>query len=61
MALKSWKKVSGEIFHTNPFWTYKIDKYALPDGKEANYYYCFTYGSVFIVPVTAEGKIIMLN
>jgi len=61
MALKTWKKLTGEIFHTNPFWIYKIDKYALPDGKEANYYYCYTYGSVFIVPVTTEGRIIMLN
>ena len=61
MALKSWKKVSSEVFHTNPFWTYKIDKYSLHDGKEASYYYCFTYGSVFIVPVTDIGKIIMVK
>jgi ADP-ribose pyrophosphatase len=61
MALEKWKKISTEVVHTNPWWTYKIDDYIYPDGSGGKYYYAFTYGSVFIVPVTETGKILMVK
>jgi len=61
MALGKWNKISTEVVHTNPWWTYKIDDYLFSDGKEGKYYYAFTFGSVFIVPVTESGKILMVK
>jgi ADP-ribose pyrophosphatase len=61
MALKRWKKLSTETKYSNNWWSYKVDKYLFPNGKEGEYHYAFTQGSVFIVPVTDEGKIIMVS
>jgi ADP-ribose pyrophosphatase len=61
MALGKWKKISTEVIHSNPWWTYKIDDYLFPGGKEGKYYYAFTFGSVFIVPLTESGKILMVK
>lgn len=61
MGLARWKKISTETKFTNNWWSYKVDKYFFPNGKEGEYHYAFTYGSVFIVPVTNEGKIILVK
>lgn len=61
MSLQRWKKISSETKFTNSWWSYKVDKYCFPNGKEGEYHYCFTYGSVFIIPVTDEGKIILVK
>lgn len=61
MSLQPWKKLTSVVKFTNNWWSYKIDTYLFPNGKQGEYHYCFTHGSVFIVPVTAEGKIIMVK
>jgi ADP-ribose pyrophosphatase len=61
MALEKWKKLDTVTKFTNKWWSYKVDKYLFPNGKEGEYHYAFTYGSVFIVPVTDEGRIIMVR
>jgi ADP-ribose pyrophosphatase len=61
MKLGRWKKLSTETKSTNNWWSYKVDKYLFPDGKEGNYHYAFTFGSVFIIPVDETGKILMVR
>lgn len=61
MALERWKKLSTETIFTNKWWSYKVDKYLFPNGTQGEYHYCFTHGSAFIVPVTKEGKIILVK
>ncbi len=61
MELKRWKKLLTEIKFSNYWWSYRVDKYLLPDGKEGEYHYAFTYGSAFIVPVDQDGKILMVK
>jgi ADP-ribose pyrophosphatase len=61
MALKRWIKQASETKFTNKWWSYKVDKYLFPNGRQGEYHYAFTWGSVFIVPVTDEGKILMVN
>ena len=61
MSLQPWKKLTSVVKFTNNWWSYKIDTYLFPNGKQGEYHYCFTHGSVFIVPVTPEGKIIMVK
>lgn len=61
MALGRWKKLSTETKSVNKWWSYKVDKYLFPNGSEGEYHYAYTYGSVFIVPVTPERKILMVK
>ena len=61
MELERWKKLSTQVIFTNNWWSYKVDKYLLPSGKEGEYHYCFTHGSAFVVPVHSSGKILMVK
>ncbi len=38
-----------------------MDKYILPNGKEAEYHFVHTPGSVFIIPICDDGKIMMIK
>ena len=57
--LKKWKKLSSEVVHKNPWWEYRLDKFKLPNGKQGEYHYMSTPGSVFIVPVAKQGTILL--
>jgi len=59
--IKKGKKISEEIKFKNPWWSYKVDKYFFPNGKEGEYHYCYTDGSAFIIPVLPNGKILLVN
>lgn len=61
MDLKPWKKLSSEIKFENPWWTYIVDKYVLPSGKEGVYHFVHTGGSVFIIPILNDGKLLMIE
>lgn len=45
----------------NPFWEYKVQKYRTPKGHEGEYFLVHTKGSAFIVPITDEGKLVMVR
>ncbi len=59
--LRRWKTVSSKIVHNNPWWTYKVDAYKIPDGIGGEYHYVHTEGSSMIVPVLDDGKLILVN
>jgi ADP-ribose pyrophosphatase len=61
MKLQKWKKLSTITKFVNSWWSYKVDKYLLPNGVEGEYHYAFTHGSAFIVPVNDDGKIILVR
>ncbi len=61
MELKPWKKLSSEVKFKNPWWTYVMDKYLLPSGKEGEYHFVHTGGSVFIIPVFDDGNLLMIR
>jgi len=61
MALKAWKKLSESILFRNPWWTYKKDAFVLPSGKKGEYHYVYTNGSSMVVPVSGDGKVILVN
>jgi len=61
MELERWKKLSTAVKFVNNWWSYKVDNYSLPNGVKGEYHYVFTHGSAFIVPVTSEGKIILVK
>ena len=59
--LKVLRQIGTELLAKNPWWEYRKDKYEHPDGSEGEYYYVHTPGSVMIIPVTDEGKIILVR
>ena len=61
MTIRPLKKISGIVKFTNKWWDYVVDKYLLPSGKESEYHYVHTPGSVFIIPICDDGRIMMIN
>ncbi len=59
--LKQWKKISSSVVFKNPWWTYKQDSFKIPDGIEGEYHYVHTNGASMIVPVSGDGKILLVN
>ncbi|MBI5731781.1 MAG: NUDIX hydrolase [Candidatus Magasanikbacteria bacterium] len=58
----SWKKIKTEVIHKNPFWTYKKDTFEVPGlTKPAEYYYVETRGSVVIVPILSDGRVLFIK
>lgn len=53
------KKISEEVLHENPWWMYKHDRYELPNGQEGDYFYGETKGIAIIVPILADGRIVL--
>lgn len=43
----------------NPYWQYLHDRYVMPNGTESSYYYVQTRGSVFIIPITDTGTLVL--
>ncbi len=59
--LKKWEKISGKLISKNKYWSYILEKFQI-DGKDCGeYHYIHTGGSTLVIPVTHEGKIILVN
>lgn len=56
---KHLKKINEETLFENPWWTYKHDKYKLPNDTIGDYYYAETNGSVMVIPVLEDGRIVL--
>lgn len=61
MSLKPWKKISEETLMKNPWWQYILEHYELPDGKKAEYHRVHKEDAVVIVPITEQGKIVLVR
>lgn len=59
--LKRWKKLTTKDLFKNPWWTYKLDTFQIPDGVSGEYHYVYTNGSSMVVPVTPRGRILLVN
>lgn len=59
--LKRWKQLTTSVLFKNPWWTYKKDEFQIPEGIKGEYHYVHTNGASMIVPVTDDGKIILVN
>ena len=61
MPLSKWKKLSSSDVLENAWWTYKRDQYQLPSGKSGEYHYVHTNGASLVVPVSSDGKMVLVN
>jgi ADP-ribose pyrophosphatase len=59
--LKHWKRLTSKVLIENPWWMYKLDQFQIPDGIIGEYNYVHTNGSSMVIPVTDDGKIILVN
>jgi 8-oxo-dGTP pyrophosphatase MutT (NUDIX family) len=59
--LKRWKSLSSKVVQKNPWWTYKLDAYQIPEGVAGEYLYVHTEGSSMVVPIRQDGKLILVN
>ncbi|OGH71625.1 MAG: hypothetical protein A2921_01935 [Candidatus Magasanikbacteria bacterium RIFCSPLOWO2_01_FULL_43_20b] len=58
---KRWKKLSEETIHQNPWWRYKHDQFEKPKVGVKDCYYGETGGSVLVIPVLADGRLILVS
>ncbi|MFH0990540.1 MAG: NUDIX hydrolase [bacterium] len=61
MPLSKWKKLNEQELYRNPWWAYRKDEFEMPNGHRSHYHYVHTNGSSMILPVTGEGKILMVR
>lgn len=61
MALKRWKTIAKHVVSQNPWWRYRRDEFLLPSGKLGEYHYVQTNGSAMVVPVNADGAVLLVN
>ena len=59
--LTQLEQKSSEVILENPYWQYRKDTYSLPNGKKGDYHYVHTPGSVFVIPETPDGKLVLLK
>ena len=59
--LKRLRQLRSQIVTENPWWQYRRDAYVRPDGNEGEFHYVHTQGSVFVIPITGDAKIVMLR
>ncbi|MDO8509749.1 MAG: NUDIX hydrolase [bacterium] len=58
---KHFKKMSEEIIHQNPWWEYKHDVFEYPDGEQSDYYYGQNHGSVMVIPMLDDGRLVLVS
>lgn len=61
MAKNHWKTHSSKYVHENHWYKVRQDEVTMPSGKSGVYNVIETLGSVYILPVTDDGKILLVN
>ena len=59
--LKKWHQLTSKELFKNPWWTYKLDTFQIPEGASEEYHYVYTRGSSMVVPVTSDGQVVLVN
>jgi ADP-ribose pyrophosphatase len=57
----SWKTIIHEEVFETPWMSLYHDQFEMPNGKKGNYFYMHTRGSALTIPVTDEGKILLVK
>lgn len=55
------KRRKTKIIHRNPWWDYKVDLTPISSGKETGYFYGDSHGNSMIIPITKNGKFILIK
>ncbi len=57
--LPSWQTLKKEIVFETPWLKLQHNEFVLPTGKKGQYHFVTTNGSVFVVPILDNGRIIL--
>ncbi len=58
---KAWDQLKSRVLFENPWWTYKLDRFQIPGGVSGDYHYVHTEGSSMVIPLTPEGRILLVR
>jgi ADP-ribose pyrophosphatase len=50
-----------DIIHSNPYWDVRQEPYTATNGVHSTYYWVHTPGSVMVVPMQDDGRIVMVR
>ncbi|MCX6137045.1 MAG: NUDIX hydrolase [Ignavibacteriales bacterium] len=59
--LSRWTTLSSRILHSNPWWKYFLDSFQTGNGHVGEYHYVHTEGASMVIPITADGRIVLVN
>jgi ADP-ribose pyrophosphatase len=59
--MNPYKTLEKKVISENPWWRYCRHQTEFPSGKEGPYHFVETNGSAMIVPVTDEGKFLLVR
>lgn len=59
--MKKWQTLSRETVFTNPWYSFRHDRYVLPNGTPGDYHYIHTDGAVMVVPVHEDGSLALVK
>lgn len=51
-----FETISSQIIKVNPYWSYQMDTYIMPNGQPGDYHFVKSHGSVFIIPIADNGS-----
>ncbi len=57
----AWKTLSSEYVHVNKWWKVRQDAIVRPNGQEGQYNVIETGDSVYLLPVTPDKKVLMIQ
>lgn len=61
MTLRHWKTLSSKTVRENPWWSYRLDRFLIPGLREGDYHYVHTGGSVMVIPLPGDGRVLMVR
>jgi 8-oxo-dGTP pyrophosphatase MutT (NUDIX family) len=59
--LRRWKTLSSKTLYKNPWWTYRVNTFQIPNGVSGEYHYVHTEGASLVVPILDDGRLILVN
>jgi ADP-ribose pyrophosphatase len=59
--LPRWKRLESRVVYENPWWRYRKDAFESEPGKRGEYHYASTYGSAMVIPITAQGELVLVE
>jgi ADP-ribose pyrophosphatase len=61
MPLSRWRTLTRTIRSTNPWWSYRLNTFELPNGSHGEYHFVHTNGSALTIPVLPDGRLLLVN
>ena len=61
MPLRKLETLASKSLHKNPYWEYRLDNYTLPNGNVGEYHIVHTPGSTVVVPIHADGSLVLVR